>query len=450
MLRVLFSVLAVVVALLAFVLEQPVLYAAAAVLLLIVIILWSTVARRRHREARRPYLRSTPNADDDLKALGIMEIRPRSEAGAETAAAPAATPVATPASSEPPATPVTTAPAEAEAVPRPRYGTPTRTTAPPVEASTATAVAEAPPPVMDPPEDDDALAPLLASVRAALGAETVCLLRQPDLEPDYEIVASAGGSGVLPGGRTFSSPVPLLTAHMTRHRVTVHPVGDDGIPPEALGYRADPGAVRTVALAPIERPDAPDILFLVADAAGNTLAQAHAQALLVEFARLAGTLLDPGGRATAPAPEPQPHAPRPRREIIADEMDAARAEKRPLALALVYLNRAEALADEGEARVATAERLLDTRLRQAAPESRVVRFGELTYGIFYDGAGPEVEAWGERLQREFERETGMLEGGISVGIAQMQGRHHTPDALRSDATDALREAYTSGACTILE
>ncbi|MDX1548618.1 MAG: hypothetical protein R3247_16600 [Rhodothermales bacterium] len=445
MLRVLFSVLAVVVALLAFVLEQPVLYAAAAVLLLIVIILWSTVARRRHREARRPYLRSTPNADDDLKALGIMEIRPRSEASAEAAATPAATPAATETTA-----PAAAEPAEAAPVPRPRYGTPARTAAAPVDASTATAVAEAPPAVMAPPEDDDALAPLLASVRAAVGAETVCLLRQPDLEPDYEVVASAGGSDVLPGGRTFSSPVPLLTAHTTRHPVTVHPVGDDGIPPDALGYRAHPGTVRTVALAPLERPDAPDVLFLVADAGGDTLEQARAQALLAEFARLAGTLLDPGGRAAALPPEPQTHAPRPRREIIADEMDAARAEERPLALALVYLNRAEALADEGEARVATAERLFDTRLRQAAPDSRVVRFGELTYGLFYDGAGPDVEAWGERLQREFERETGMLEGGISVGIAQMQDRHHSPDALRSDATDALREAYTSGACTILE
>ncbi len=141
---------------------------------------------------------------------------------------------------------------------------------------------------------------------------------------------------------------------------------------------------------------------------------------------------------------------RPRREIIAEEMEQARARDQLLALALVYLNRAEDIAIAGEHAVGDAEHLLKARLTQAARNSRVERFGELTYGVFYDGDLPEVEAWGAQIQETLAQETGLLEGGVSIGIALLQDRHQTPDAFRSDATDALREAYETGTCTILE
>ncbi len=126
----------------------------------------------------------------------------------------------------------------------------------------------------------------------------------------------------------------------------------------------------------------------------------------------------------------------------------ARARNQLLALALVYLNQAEALADEGL--VAEAEHVLAARLRQTTGHRRIERFGELTYGVFCDGDLPEIEAWGAQVQQALADETGLLEGGISIGIALLQDRHQHPDDLRTDATEALREALKTGTCTILE
>ena len=80
MIRVLFSVLAVVVAVLAIVLKQPVLYVIAAALLLVVVGVWMNVLRQRHRETVQPYIPSTkapPLPEEDLKSLGILDIRPK-------------------------------------------------------------------------------------------------------------------------------------------------------------------------------------------------------------------------------------------------------------------------------------------------------------------------------------------------------------------------------------
>jgi PleD family two-component response regulator len=43
-----------------------------------------------------------------------------------------------------------------------------------------------------------------------------------------------------------------------------------------------------------------------------------------------------------------------------------------------------------------------------------------------------------------------LEGGVSVGLAPMRGPEQSPEDLRENATNALREAYTTGTCTVLE
>ena len=129
-------------------------------------------------------------------------------------------------------------------------------------------------------------------------------------------------------------------------------------------------------------------------------------------------------------------------------MEQARARNQLLALALIYLNWAETLANKGV--VAEAEHLLAARLQQVTGHRRIERFGELTYGVFYDSDLPEVEAWGAQIQQALADETGLLEGGVSIGIALLHHRHERPEDLRADATEALREAYETGTCTILE
>ncbi len=142
--------------------------------------------------------------------------------------------------------------------------------------------------------------------------------------------------------------------------------------------------------------------------------------------------------------------PRPRSEIIAEEMERADRNNTHLALVLVHLNRSESIARAGEEAVASAEEALRDRLHRAAPEQRVERFGELTYGVFFHGGLSHVEPWAINMQDQMDAATGELEGGASIGVAMRSARHATPEALRADATQALHEAYKTGTCTIIE
>ena len=150
------------------------------------------------------------------------------------------------------------------------------------------------------------------------------------------------------------------------------------------------------------------------------------------------------------APEASDQKPRPRSKIIAEEMKRADHNNTHLALVLVHLNRSESIARAGEEAVASAEEALRDRLRRAAPEQRVERFGELTYGVFFRGGLSHVEPWAINMQDQMDAATGELEGGASIGVAMRGPRHDTPEALRADATQALHEAYKTGTCTIIE
>jgi PleD family two-component response regulator len=80
----------------------------------------------------------------------------------------------------------------------------------------------------------------------------------------------------------------------------------------------------------------------------------------------------------------------------------------------------------------------------------VERFGELTFGVFYNGDVVDVEPWAERLQDEMSATDGLLAGGVSIGVAMLRDETQSPEALREDATEALWMAYETGTCTIVE
>ncbi len=77
-------------------------------------------------------------------------------------------------------------------------------------------------------------------------------------------------------------------------------------------------------------------------------------------------------------------------------------------------------------------------------------FGELVYGVFYAGEAAEVEPWVMSIQEQLLEESGPLAGGVSIGIAVLKDRHDDAEAFRADANAALREAFETGACTIVE
>ena len=222
----------------------------------------------------------------------------------------------------------------------------------------------------------------------------------------------------------------------------------------------------------MSQPDSSTTTFLLADTSeGADLRASRARTLLEHFAETVSLLLDIGRsvpeRAAADDPdtgsagpeEPgsttmvtdldgeETEDPRPRSEIIGEEMEAAQSASEDLALAFVHLNRAESIARRGEEAVASAERLFQARLEQIASNQRIERFGELTYGIFFRKGAGALEPWMANFESTMAQEQGELEGGVSVGVAVWD--EETPEALRSEATKALREAYETGTCTIV-
>ena len=451
MIRILLVLAAILIAVLAFVFNQPWLYAAAGVPLVGAL---GLLGRQLWGAYQRETQRSTPPANPPLEDLGIMDVRPHDRQGGSNGSSTSESNESVSSEKTGTGTEQRTEPAS--------VSSPDAQTATAAETEPDTATRTAPEATTVEADEQPVLGPFLESLRAALGARTVCLLVQEDVILEYRIAACASVESAAQHGGTFETQSPLLTATMSRQPVTVRPVnGDDQAD---LGYYDTPPAIAQMALAPVPQPNAATTAFLLADATADTdLGTSRARSLLERYAEtveMLGGLGDPSdvetrGRKTDATtdeegvePAEEEEEPRPRREIIAEEMTAADAGDDDLALVLVHLNRAESIARRGAESVATAERLLRTRLEHFAPGQRVERFGELTYGLFPRRGLDEVETWAAELQDAMAEETGELEGGVSVGVA-VRGPRHDANELRADATEALREAYETGTCTIV-
>ena len=470
MLRTLLTLLAVLIPGLAFMFERLWLNVAAGLVVgggigLLGWWLWTTVKD----DASDPS-RPTPDAEDpepDLGEMGIVDIKPEDAVeDAETDSqsdVPTADDASDPEPGRPASSPADTATPATGAPVSPRADASQTDDVPAPASSEATA--------KEPP----VLSPLLESLRAAIDAQTVCLLVQEEIALTYRIEAIASTRPSVRSSGTFDTQTPLLTATMSRESVTLRPLAEEEIAIEDLQYYDDPPTVDHLAAAPVSRPDTSSTTFLLADAPTDTdLGSSEARSLLKHFAETVALLLsnrqassspsEPGssnehenGQHSEPDAAPEPSAssatndssPRPRREIVAEEMEAAQAADDDLALALVHLNRAESIARRGDEAVASAERHFHARLEQLAPGQRIERFGELTYGIFFRNGSDAVESQVTDLEATMDREDEELEGGVSVGVAVWGSRIDTPKALRAEATKALWEAYETGALTII-
>lgn len=465
MLRVLLVLIAVLVAVLAFVFDRPWLYVGAAVPL--VGALGLLVNYVRNASASRGAVTDGPGqTPESMTDLGIMDVRPQERQGGGDGA-----------SSNTEETSTSRADVEKR---MPQDGVQTE----PVPVGTSQSevakgrdeeeIGSSSTPIPDeqvrPVEDTDpVLHPLLESLRAAVDAETVCLLLQKDVALKYEIEALASVHSSIRRGESFETDEPLLTATMSRQPVTVRQI--DGRTRSDLQYYDTIPDVTQVGVAPVGRPGTASTVFLLADATSEVdLNSSRVRSLLDHFAdtieevRHAEVHEEPsrsapseeGPAASTGSDEPddgtdrgEDEEPRPRGEIVAEEMEAADDASDPLSLVLVHLNRAESIARQGQAEVDRAEQHFRTRLEDLAPGQRVERFGELTYGIFVRQNAGAMEDWAVDLQEAMAGETGVLEGGVSVGVA-VRSPDHGAEGLREDATKALLEAYETGTCTIIE
>jgi len=447
MLRVLFIILAVVSIALAIVLGQPLLYALALVLLISAGMLLTLNMRRKHRDVPETFMQAPEQPEEDLSALGIMEIKPVKvgansndvEDDSYTAALEEEKVDAGHTSSEQPSDkPPHERPIESAV--SPRIGK-ARTKAPRPRIMVSEASS---------PSHADVLIPCLRSLRASVDAYTVCLLRQEDVPLRYNVEVMVSQNSYARSGGSYTAKEAMLSGHRALVPVVYPRVGPNGFPKSKLGYYHEPINIRQVAMVPVVPKKHDNLFLLVVDTMNDDgLEAASVRVLLEHYARLITTILDTeaeGGLADLDAVKTV----KPRREIIADEMVRAREDVHPLSLALVYLNQGEDLSGDGSTDVTKLEDTFSNRLKNVAVDARVERFGELTYGIFYHGAADGLARWAGGIQDAFPEADESLSGGVSVGVVVMKDRHSGADELRSDATAALQKAFQSGECIIVE
>lgn len=329
--------------------------------------------------------RPTPTvpAGDDLGSLGLSEVR-AAGAGEPEAVRPGPTARPVPASGAP------SAPSgETVSAPRPAPARPSARPGP------ATSVA---PDAALWPEDPSPAQHLLASLAAHVGG-AAGVLRYDPVADTYVTEAAAG----------VERPDPLPAEACPLHRAPQD--GELTLLDEPVGPFEGGVVVRALAAPPATRA------YLVVSGVGDGV-PAHVGA----FADLLADLSD-----LTPPP-----APPSRVDLIRDEQDAARADGRALAFALVTLAEAEdILAREGPAQVADAERRLRERLADDDDVRRTEPFGDLLVGVFLDLDPDGVAAWCER--------TSAGDPALFIGaVAPVDG-----DAadVRSAAAAALHDAY---------
>ncbi len=432
--------------------------------------------RRRASHARPPSSIRVPPADE-LKSLGLSEVRPRSTSSSEPEPSGAVAPRV----------------GEDAPVPRRDAGrrgragkhsarSPEKDVTPFADEPEALDQAvETPEPVAADDPDERArpastpraaipgVAPLLDSLRSSLAARSVALLRYDEGSDGYEVVGRAGqgfggkfnfpapgnalhrvpadGSISLLDAETFGALVyhirpestvghaaALAVDASTRHLLVADRGADEGpfASPQLdlLGEFADLVGRLLGATGERPPPGAPRALPAGADKASRKKHAPDSQ-LADLFAPAADESLrapgeDSGAREPDDAPAPLPQ----RRAILAEEIGLARDGGRPLAFALVTSRGAEEA--DGPVDMEGVENDLRRRLEETDGTARVERFGDALMGAFgYFDAG-SAEEWAERVASSGDP--------VHIGIAMLADRHG-PEDLREDAAAALHDAY---------
>ena len=352
-------------------------------LLVAAAVAWVVLRGQRATPSPRSSAPPHPPADrEDLTSLGLSEVRPR-EPGAPSAREPE--------------------PVRAPAVDRPARTDDGAMVARPARSSSpGGAGASVAPDAVLWPNDADPARHLLASLAAYVGGAAGVLR--------YDVAAGAYVAEAVAGARL---PAPLPADRCPLHRAPQD--GELTLLEDAEGMGPFASAVYVRALA---APPAARAFLVVAPArdADGVLDAVGA------FADLLADLSDLRSPATPPS----------RVAVIEGEQEAARAEGRPLAFALVTLAEAEdVLGREAPAEVAEAERRLRRRLDTDDAVRRTEPFGDILVGVFLDLEPDGVAAWCER--------TSAGSPALFIGaVAPVDG-----DAadVRDAAASALHDAY---------
>jgi hypothetical protein len=462
--RVVLAILTFLSAVLAYALDVPLLYFASLGFGVFAVGLWLIHLRGRFEIVRPGKDAYRAAEQEDLNALGILDIRPKGDGDAGEVGELTVRPLVEPSEPEPPpdspvpmSPPLQSASGETadyepvleavESKPESASNGATQSVTP-VDRSPAIPAALAPSADFQvaataPDQDDRVVLPFLQSLCAILGANTVCLASAESGDRRFSVMAIVSTNAYARTSGHIRIPARFRGGFVGG--VAVIPVGEKGIPIHDLNYYRAELAVREVAIATVPTQNPEREVILVADSTKEgQMRTAKVRQFMEEYADLARAI---AVTQTVAGQELPRKGVRPRRDIIEEEMVRAREQNGPLGLAIVMHNLADDIAGD---ELPAIEASLKGRLESLTKKARVERFGDLMFGVLYPASVDEVETWAVRVHSKLAREKGLLEGGVSVGVAMLARRHADPDDLRSDAAAALQEAFESGVCTIVE
>ena len=281
------------------------------------------------------------------------------------------------------------------------------------------------------PLDKHILTPVLQGFRAVLDAHSVGVVRPISDDYEYEVCGTAGFDWIRARGESFVLKYDLLEESET---AAIHSVGSKGLQSNHLTYSRKPASVTYIGITSIGQTDK---LLLLDTINKNGLSHPRAKELLKNFGQTLALLLY------------RENPNRPRHEIIYEEMMTARTENKDLVFALVVPQRSETLVKMYGDFLDDIEKTFSDCLLRADPKSRVIKFGELLYGVFQNCQKDTLEVWNHTVQSEIANQGGLLTGGAFIGAVVMTNEHQTADHLRDDAKRALIKAYEGPAETVI-
>jgi len=444
MARVILTALAVITAVLGYLMDNIVLLGLAGAFFVLALLTLAALAvkrRGRRREAERQREIRAASREEELRSLGISDIRPKASSGPRPAApddAPS-TPAAESTEDDVETEVSGGAAATPEDGPLPEHvhePTPEPDAPRPEPMSEAAEPAPEPLPMHEAREDSPfwrlhsptAITSYLRALWAATDVQTVALFSSDAEGGAYTLEAALSHNPAIRREGRFAADDHLLDTVSADRPLTILEANDPLV--RTLPYYKRAVHVGGVAVLPVQNADGTTVYLVVdlpQDQAGFTERQRD---LLARYADLLGAMLAQPEDATAS----QRTTPT-RRSIIADEMAEAQDAERPLALALVYRTDAEDLAEEGTDAVAAAERNLRLHLEDLTPGGRIERFSELVYGAFLYDTPEAIEEWVQRV-RARGADAGLP---LVAGVARFAD-HRDPDELRADAFNALQLA----------
>jgi hypothetical protein len=490
MIRFLLVLLAFVSALLAFIFQETALFVASGLLLLVSVVLLLLQVREQYRRKNRLKLPTELTPEDELKARGVLDVRPM--ASSKTSTEPAAEdtsldevpqlevndhapePIRASGVSEQELRAHGIVEIREKGADQQALFADEDSLEPVADRATETSDETTDESVEDTLSEDifipvnlpevgprrrvevDAHLPVL---QGTLGAHTVCLI---DVDTDSYVyrLRSIVSNGAVDNAGTEYPFAGFFLSDLLAETSVLDFGGDTGLDIKTMGVIRTRNGLKQLVAAPVICDGLPAAFFVAAFETAADEACTEAVASAAEFfSSLYALQGDEPTAADSPLAsakrKPQPlrlvkSNPRSaQRKIIAEEISRARGKSRPLALALVCLDSGEEIAGSDETTIHEVEAWMRDCLEAVTPDGRVEYFGQLGYGILQTRDVTDVEGWVRRAQSVFMRQDGPVAALPVVGVAMLSEQHQGPDDLQADAFKALRAAYECGDSTIL-